>query len=124
MVPGLSPERLSEYRAVLARREADARVLALARRERAWLAARKAAELLHDRFGARRVLLFGSLVDGEWFGDYSDVDLAAQGVPLGEFFRAVAMLQDVDPEFSMDLVDLDDCSASLLARVEAEGLPL
>jgi hypothetical protein len=51
-------------------------------------------------------------------------DLAAQGVPLGEFFRAVAMLQDVDPEFSMDLVDLDDCSASLLARVEAEGLPL
>ena len=36
--------------------------------------------------------------------------------------NGLGWLQDIDPEFSVDLVDLDDCPDSLVARVEAEGL--
>jgi len=50
------------------------------RRRRAWSAAREAAELLRSRYGARRVLAFGSLVTPDRFTPWSDIDLAVEGV--------------------------------------------
>lgn len=80
--------------------------------------------MLKDEFGADSVILFGSLAHGQWFTSTSDIDLAATGIPKAEYFRAVALLQDISANFSIDLVDLTNCKPSLLESINREGIPL
>jgi predicted nucleotidyltransferase len=58
------------------------------RREEALRAAEACAALLKERFGARRVVLFGSLAGDDFDRDFSDVDLAVEGLPPYEALRA------------------------------------
>lgn len=79
------------------------------------------AELLKTRFGARRVILFGSLVgQGPWH-DGSDIDLAVEGLPPEQFFRAWVALDEVVPRGLMvDLVPLEDTYPEMRARILGE----
>jgi uncharacterized protein len=86
------------------------------RRDSAWGSARRAAEVLHERFGARQVIAFGSLVRSGPFDDRSDLDLAIEGVQPGEFFRAGAAAAAVC-EIELDIVDLADCSPGLRQEI-------
>ncbi|MCB9727200.1 MAG: nucleotidyltransferase domain-containing protein [Deltaproteobacteria bacterium] len=81
-----------------------------------------ARALLVDGYGARRVVLFGSLATGE-VHEGSDVDLAVEGLPKLAYFDALAALMDA-METRVDLVRLEDAPPSLAARIEAEGEPL
>ena len=92
--------------------------------ERAWGVAQAAAEELRQQFGASRVIAFGSLARRDWFTPWSDIDLAAQGIPPGAFYRAVAVMTGFSPEFSLDLVALEDCQSSLRHVIEREGVAL
>jgi predicted nucleotidyltransferase len=92
--------------------------------ERAWSVAQAAAELLRQQFGATRVVAFGSLVCREWFTPWSDIDLAAWGIPPEQFYRAVAAVTGISPEFRMDLVAPEDCQPSLRRAIEQEGIAL
>lgn len=78
---------------------------------------------LGKRFGAKKVILFGSLARGDW-GTVFDIDLAAQGIPAGRFFRAVAFATGVSPDWKVDLVDIKDCSKGLRKVIEGEGILL
>lgn len=96
-----------------------------ARRHRqAWRVARRAARLLRERYGASRVVLFGSLAHDAWFTPWSDIDLAAWGIPPEHFYGAVAAITGLSPAFRIDLVDPDDCRSALRATVEREGIEL
>jgi predicted nucleotidyltransferase len=92
--------------------------------DRAWVVARAAAEMLRDRFGARRVVLFGSLTDRDRFRLTSDIDLAAWGIKSIEFYTAVAAILDFSGEFKIDLVDPESCRATLRQAIEQEGIEL
>jgi len=94
-----------------------------ARRVRAWESARRAAEVLRTRFGATRVIAFGSLIDSGMFHERSDIDLAVQGIPPDKFFQAVAAALGAS-EFEVDLVDLDVCPAQMRDKVLGEGVLL
>jgi predicted nucleotidyltransferase len=96
----------------------------LERVERAWQVARTAANLLRQRFGATRVVIFGSLAHHEWFTPWSDVDLAAWGIPPDAFFSAVATVTGLSAEFKVDLVDPQDCEPTLRQTIEQEGVGL
>jgi uncharacterized protein len=89
--------------------------------------ARKTAEglarLLRERYGARRVVLMGSLARGE-FGAGSDIDLAAEGVPEGEFFRAGADLEAAAGGLHVDLVPIESANLAFLAHIDREGIVL
>jgi uncharacterized protein len=120
----LSPETLAAYRATAQRRwQAKQAMLAL-RKARAMAVARQAARLLQAEFGATQVWLFGSLAHGAWFSPSSDIDLAAWGIPATAYFRAVAHLQDLSPEFRIDLVTMEQCKPALRELIWAEGQPL
>ena len=67
--------------------------------ERAWHVAHTAAEVLRRRYGATRVVVFGSAARREWFTPWSDIDLAAWGIAPDAFFRAVAAVTGISPEF-------------------------
>lgn len=93
-------------------------------RQKAWEVARTAADILRRDFGATRVAVFGSLVDGERFSLWSDVDLASWGIPVHRFFGAVAAVSAVSPDFRVDLVDIQNCRASIRKSIEREGIEL
>ena len=123
-IPYPSPAAMAVYRATAQRRAAEAsRTLAL-RRACAREVAQQAAALLKEQFGATQVALFGSTVHGHWFSATSDIDLAASGLASDDYFTAVARLQDLSPEFKVDLVALEHCKAELRESIAREGVIL
>ena len=96
----------------------DARAARRARR-----IAERLARLLRDRYGARRVILVGSLARGE-FGSGSDIDFAAEGIADEDFFRAGAEIEAAAGGLQVDLVPLESANPAFLAHVAAEGIVL
>jgi predicted nucleotidyltransferase len=120
----ITPEQMEAYRRGARERCARERQAAAARRERALLVVQAAAQLLKHDYGATRVAVYGSVLDAERFGPRSDIDLAASGVPPGDFWRAWGALERLGPEFEINLLALETASASLLAHINRHGLEL
>jgi predicted nucleotidyltransferase len=120
----ISPEQMAIYREGWRRRREQRRKLLAARQERAWKVAQRGAALLKDQFGAKRVAVFGSLLHPEQFSERSDVDLAVWGLDERLYLKALARLLDLDPEISVDLVEVEFARPRLRAVIEAEGTHL
>ncbi len=118
----ITPEQMEAYRRGARERLARARQAAAARREKALLVVRAAARLLKDNYGATRVVAYGSVLDADRFGPRSDIDLAAQGIPPGDFWRAWGAVERLGPEFEINLLALETASDRLLAHINAQGL--
>mgnify|MGYP001027447556 FL=1 len=120
----ISPEEMAVYRAAARRRQERERQELAQLQERAWQAARRAARLLKEQFGATRVVVFGSLVRRDCFTRWSDVDIAAWGISPEDTFRAIGAVMDIDAEVEVNLVDVGACRPSLLSVIEQEGVEL
>jgi predicted nucleotidyltransferase len=96
------------------------------RRERARLLSRvrEAAEALKARFGARRVVLFGSLAHAAWFVPDSDVDLAVEGLAGGDYWRAWRLVEEVIGDRLVDLIEIETAGESLRRAIERYGVEL
>ncbi len=120
----LSTEELRSYRLWLSmeRHRKDPEVSR--RRDDAWRVARIAAELLKQRFGAKRVVAFGSLARKTVFTQWSDIDLAVWGIAPEEYYRAAGAAMDIGLEdgIRVDVVDAGDCGPQFLAEIEQEGI--
>lgn len=101
----------------------DAREIEI-RKQKAWSLARQAAELLRKKYHATRVVVFGSLPADELFTAWSDVDVAAWGIPVDQTFRAIADVLWLSTEIEVNLVDVDTCSPNLLGVIERTGVDL
>ena len=119
----LSPEELKKYhpREAFRKRRAETRVEVAKRRRRAYAAALKAAKLLKTKFGAKEVILFGSLARRGSFTLYADVDLAERGIPSDSYLTAMDTVLYLDKEFKIDLVELDTCLPAMREEIESEG---
>jgi uncharacterized protein len=84
----------------------------------------RAAVVLKSRFSAERVVAFGSLVDPELFHGRSDIDLAAWGLKERDYYRAVGVLQAIDPDFSVDLILFEDAPVELQRIILSTGVEL
>lgn len=100
------------------RRRVDAVAARRARR-----IAERLAELLRDHYGARRVVLVGSLARGD-FSVGSDIDFAAEGIPDEAFFRAGAEIEAAAEGLHVDLVPIESADPAFLAHMSAEGIVL
>ena len=120
----VSPEKLAIYRAAAQHQREQEQQERIRRRERAWEVARQAAELLRNRFGATRVVVFGSLIHEGCFTRWSDVDLAAWGLHPEEIFQAIGAVMDLDQEVEANLVDMGACRPSVAVAIEREGIEL
>jgi predicted nucleotidyltransferase len=83
-----------------------------------------AAERIKAELGATRVMLFGSLAHGAWYGADSDVDLAVEGLAGGKYLDAWRIAEDLIPGRCIDVVELETASAPLQRAIEAEGKTL
>lgn len=73
------------------------------------------------RFGAERIILFGSCARGE--KGASDIDIAVSGIAKGSFFVLVGrLIKELD--VNVDIVDLDEADAYFAKRIKEEGREL
>jgi uncharacterized protein len=86
--------------------------------------AQLAAQILKEEYGAKRVVLFGSGIQPTALTQWSDIDLAAWGLPAQRYFAAVAAVTSLSEEFRIDLIDPESCSQSLLMTIERDGIDL
>jgi len=87
--------------------------------------ARACAHRLVRDFGARKVYLFGSLLDQEWVHDRSDIDLAVEGLKGRLYFKALSEVWKLLPAgVELDLVLLEGAWPGLAERVKTEGVLL
>jgi predicted nucleotidyltransferase len=122
----LSPEALKKYRPLDAvrRRRVEQAAEISSRLRRARLAAHKAAKLLKTKFGAKEVILFGSLARRVDFTRWSDIDLASRGIPSERYLTAMDTVLHMNPEFKIDLAELETCRPAMRKSIEADGEPL
>ncbi|WP_273701862.1 nucleotidyltransferase family protein [Tepidanaerobacter acetatoxydans] len=88
------------------------------RYKKAWGIAKKAAAILHQKYKAEKVWVFGSLANKEMFNLWSDIDIAVKGIPPELFYKSVGEVTSLASDFSIDVVDIEDCSSSLRENIE------
>jgi len=86
--------------------------------------AREAASLLKARFGAKRVVLFGSLAHQAWFSPESDMDLAVEGLQGSDYWEAWRRVEEIVENCSIDLVEIETARLSLLQAIQRHGIEL
>lgn len=92
------------------------------KRQEALQVATEIARELYRTFGAKKVVLFGSLAQGQ-FSFRSDIDLAIWGIPPALFYRAVAFVTGYSTSWAIDLIDAAEAPPSLLQNIQ-EGIEL
>jgi predicted nucleotidyltransferase len=110
------------YRSSALKREQVLRKQIQHRHEKAWQISRLAAQILKSEFGVTRVVVFGSLLQPTLFHLNSDIDLAIWDVH--DYFRAVSKMMDLDPDFRIDLVPIEDARVEIRSLIEKEGLEI
>jgi predicted nucleotidyltransferase len=120
----VTPEQMAVYRASARRRIRRRQQEMAQQRERAWDVARTAAGLLKEKYGAQRVMLFGSLARNDSFHLRSDVDLVVWGLDEKLYYRVVSRLLDLDPTIKVDLIMAEEAPPALLKALEREGVLL
>ncbi|MBC8235502.1 nucleotidyltransferase domain-containing protein [bacterium] len=88
-------------------------------REYAQQTANLCTQRLVKDFGAKKVYLFGSLIDNT-FTDGSDIDLAIEGAKTIDYLKAIAALEGING-FSVDLLNFESCSTPIKKRILKYG---
>lgn len=78
------------------------------------------AKMLYSKFSAKRVFLFGSLLDKDRFSSRSDIDLAVEGLPGAILFDAMGELL-LRSNFPVNLIPLEDCNKFLKQNIITTG---
>jgi len=115
---------MEAYRATCRRRDEAERRRQHKVQQAGRTAAQRVAVYLRETFDVERVVLFGSLARTEELGPHSDVDVAVAGLSPDEYYQAVARVQRIAGEWTIDLVRLEQCAPSLRIRIDTEGRPL
>jgi len=84
--------------------------------------AQNSADLLKQKFGVTRVVLFGSLLNPETMSPHSDIDLAVWGLPETKIFQAGAMIEQ-GHRFTIDLVEAEKAKPHILKAIQ-QGIEL
>ncbi len=87
--------------------------------------AEKVAVLLKEKYGVKKVYLYGSLVWGKHYTVHSDIDLFVEGFPAGaDYWAALAEADHVAVPFPLNIVLAENAQQSLHDKVIKEGAPL
>jgi len=121
---GWPPDEMKKYHPWQAAERYTEDPDAVARRGRAMEVIREAARVLKKKYGATRVVLFGSLARSSLIAPSSDIDLYAEGIPGTRFFEAEAEIEEIAKGFRVDLVETKECPPQLLREIEDEGIEL
>jgi len=86
--------------------------------------AKKIAFMLKEKYGAKRVILFGSIVKSSYLHKGTDIDLLVKGIKSNDFLRAGADAWTISSPFDVDIVPVERADQYLLSRALEEGVEL
>jgi uncharacterized protein len=121
--PSFPPEHMQQYIHTAQQQQQRMKQQRSQRHHQGWNVAREAAQILKQTFGVQRVVLFGSWLDESRIHAHSDLDLAVWGLEDALYFRAIARLEEINPEFSIDLVISEQAYAYVQGAIE-QGVEL
>lgn len=84
--------------------------------------ARQCANLLKTKFGVKKVILFGSLLDYREMNYNSDIDLAVLGLSEKKLWLAGALLEK-NHDFNIDLVEIEKAKSHIIESIK-KGIEL
>ena len=109
----------SRYKAAYQKRRAEEDRELKVKARRAGAAAEKVAGMLAGEYGVKKVVLFGSVLNGR-FGEASDIDLGVEGLEKGSFIRALVEAETL-AGFPVDIKPLEDVRESFRERIRKTG---
>lgn len=119
----MSPSELAKCRENLKQqwenRQVDTDLL-----RRAWETARRVATVLYQDYDAKKVAVFGSLTEREWFTKNSDIDIIVWGLSYNKCLNAVRETDDLESEFKIDIIDFETSSGLFRERVLSQAIPI
>lgn len=89
------------------------------KKRKAFNTAKEVAQILGERFGAKRVILYGSLARGKYFDRFSDIDLAVEKIG-DRFLSAYGYCKNLT-EFDIELRDYDNMPAKFKKKIDKQG---
>ncbi|MFN0145713.1 MAG: nucleotidyltransferase family protein [Dehalococcoidia bacterium] len=119
----VTPEEMAEYRAAYRRRLAEAEERRARLELRARALASEAAGVLRERFGATRVLLYGSLARGQFLVG-SDIDLVAWGIDSDRWLDVVGVGMELGREVEMSVALAQMMRPGVLTEALQDGVDL
>jgi len=96
------------------------------RRRRLWEQAKQDADriiaMIVREFRPARIYQWGSIVYPEHFAEYSDIDIAVEGLPGGaaEYFRLLAEAERLT-SFPIDIVELEHIEPEFARLIRSQG---
>jgi len=86
--------------------------------------AKRVADCLKKKYGASRVVLFGSLVRKRYLHERSDIDLLVEGLKKYELLRAGFEASNIAKPFNVDLIPYSIADPSIIKIANEEGIVL
>lgn len=116
-----STETVEKYRRAWHEHAGESKRKNESRRQDALQCAKILAKMLVSRFGAKKVMLFGSVLNEDRFNKNSDIDIAVEGIGAENYFSAFAECQMLD--FPVDLIEISTATPLMKERI-AKGTVL
>ncbi len=113
--------KTTEYRSVWEERKVEEEK----KRDLAIKRATEVAKILKEKYKAKEVILFGSLIwrpDFIWSG--TDIDLLVKGIDDERYFEILAEISAISLPFHVDLIPFEKAWPSIKERALKEGLRL
>ncbi len=86
--------------------------------------AQQFGQQIKKEFGAKRVLLFGSLARETGFEHDSDIDLAVEGLQGSQYWEVWRIAEEYFPEHTVEVVEIETTSQSMKQAIEKYGIEL
>lgn len=86
--------------------------------------AKKVAILLKEKFGAQRVILFGSLCRKAYLHKRSDIDLLVEGIKTADILKAGFEAWIVADPFDVDIIPVEIAEEKIIKIAYEEGTEL
>ncbi len=77
--------------------------------------------MIIERYNPKRIYQWGSLIDRAKFREYSDIDLAVEGIGGPENFFGMLGEAEKMTDFSLDLVDIDRIEPEFADIIRQKG---
>jgi uncharacterized protein len=122
----LGPEGWKPYAEAFLRRRgpAERENIEIEERARTLSQVRELATMLKEKFGAKRVVLFGSMAHEDWYTPDSDIDIAVEGLSPEDYWRAWEELEDKIRDRPVDLIEIESASEPLKKSIDRYGVEL
>jgi predicted nucleotidyltransferase len=91
------------------------------RYEKACADFRMIAAMVVERYNPKRVWQWGSLLDKTSFAEYSDIDMAVEGIPGAETFFALMGDAMKLTDFSLDIVQMEKIEPEFSELIRSKG---